>query len=688
MPIISKEIEAAALVSALMETTSEGFWLLDELGQVIAVNKAYEKMSGYMADEMVGLLVNDLDVDAGTPDVAARIVRIQSVGSEIFETRHRRKDGSIFDVEVSGTLLPNSGGKLICLCRDISLRKQAESELKRNTDIQTVLHQIAQAALEANSLQDIYDAVQRLIYKILPAQNFHISLTDESNQQILILYSKNSKWDIPQHRPICNGLTEYAMRLGRAVHLTEPELAQLCWTGEAAATVPGILEWMGTPLQDSSGNLFGVIGLYLVEANLHFKAEDLKVLSIIAAHISQRVEKERIETALRTKETEFRSLIKALPLPMAIINRVGEHTYINERFTQFFGYSYADIPTQDHWQQVAFPDENYRQWVLQDWNAAVEKILNTRTDSAQMEYNVTCKNGTVCSVITSCSRLGNDIIATFTDVSERQRREQLLKNTYERRRKNDLLNELIQVDVPSKRIVRESAQILGAKMMQAFSCFFVKIEAQQGNADPLLLDSLLNALDEGDRVAWDSHDGIGVLWFAFHALEFDKERQKVNADQLRQLIELRAPSVQVYIGISEPAVNLSAIAAHFKQARVSAEIGQKVWPEQNNYHYLDIGIYQLLSDLTNEHRKNEYIDRMLGKLLRYDKRKRAAYLATLELILMSDNLKASADKLSIHYHTLMFRKQRLEQILEVSFEDYAARLAILNALHLLKLRQE
>jgi DNA-binding PucR family transcriptional regulator len=93
-----------------------------------------------------------------------------------------------------------------------------------------------------------------------------------------------------------------------------------------------------------------------------------------------------------------------------------------------------------------------------------------------------------------------------------------------------------------------------------------------------------------------------------------------------------------------------------------------------------------LSCFSDETQIREYIDRTLGKLLRYDKRKNQAYLATLEIILMSDNLKGSAETLGIHYHTLMFRKQRLEQILEVSFEDYAARLAILNALHMLKLR--
>ena len=115
--------------------------------------------------------------------------------------------------------------------------------------------------------------------------------------------------------------------------------------------------------------------------------------------------------------------------------------------------------------------------------------------------------------------------------------------------------------------------------------------------------------------------------------------------------------------------------------------GKRVWPTLGTFHYADMGVFQLLSCFTDEAQVREYIDRTLGKLLRYNKQKSAAYLATLELILMSDNLKGSAETLGIHYHTLMFRKQRLEQILDVSFEDYTARLAILNALHLLKLQK-
>lgn len=571
-----------------------------------------------------------------------------------------------------------------------------QSELQRNAAVRSAIQQIAQAAIVSPSLPELYETVQNLLASILPAENFHINLLDEQNQQILVRYVLDRKGAGSPHRPIAKGLTEYVARQGRTVLLTTTELQQLQDSGEAIPAFADVKEWLGAPLFDSTGKVVGVTSLHLTEADRHFQPEDSILLSIVASQLAQSIEKDRLNETLRTNETEFRKLLKALPLPMAIINRAGEHTYINERFTQIFGYCYEDIPSRDHWRKAAFPDENYRQWALRAWKAAVSRVVNSQQESAQVEYNITCKNGDICSVIASCSQFGDDIIATFTDISERRRHEQLLKATYERRRKNELMNELIREAAPTKQLVHESARIMGTKMVLPFSCFFIVVDEYQGYPREywlkhmeeyhLLLNGLMDALEDENRLVWDAQEGIGLLWFDPAAGEIAKAAQKTIADQLHSLIAGKLPEVKVSIGIAESAVNMSALATHYRQARTAVITGQRVWPKLSVFHYADMGVFQLLACFTDETQIREYIDRTLGKLLRYDKRKNLAYLATLEIILMSDNLKGSAETLGIHYHTLMFRKQRLEQILEVSFDDYTARLAILNALHMLKLR--
>lgn len=114
----------------ILQTTVDGFWVIDTQGRVIEVNDAYCTMSGYTREEVIGLEVADLDA-IETPEAAAkRMQRIKSNGSEIFETRHRRKDGSVFPLEVSVNWLETKGGQYVCFCRDLTERKQQEEALR------------------------------------------------------------------------------------------------------------------------------------------------------------------------------------------------------------------------------------------------------------------------------------------------------------------------------------------------------------------------------------------------------------------------------------------------------------------------------------------------------------------------------------------------------------------------------
>jgi len=156
---------------------------------------------------------------------------------------------------------------------------------------------------------------------------------------------------------------------------------------------------------------------------------------------------------------------------------------------------------------------------------------------------------------------------------------------------------------------------------------------------------------------------------------------------IRNIVANKVSAATIAIGISELADNMVGIGSYYRQAISAVSTGTRVWPQAKIYHYSDMGVYQVLSCFNDQEQISAYIERTLGKLLHYDKRKSAAYLDTLEIILMSDNLKSGAGKLSIHYQTLMFRKQRCEAILGVSLDDFSARMAILTAIHLLKLRK-
>lgn len=107
------------------------------------------------------------------------------------------------------------------------------------------------------------------------------------------------------------------------------------------------------------------------------------------------------EVTLRESEGKFRKLIESIPLPVAYTNSLGEITFRNDRFLQVLGYTYDEVPTVNEWYLKAYPDETYRQQVIKKWDLAVKNAQTTNTDIDPIEYNITCKNGTVRTMIVS-----------------------------------------------------------------------------------------------------------------------------------------------------------------------------------------------------------------------------------------------------------------------------------------------
>ena len=67
--------------------------------------------------------------DSSPGTIAAQIQKIIAQGKTRFESQHRRKDGSVFDVEVSVQFRPGEGGRLVIFLHDISNRKKTEKAL-------------------------------------------------------------------------------------------------------------------------------------------------------------------------------------------------------------------------------------------------------------------------------------------------------------------------------------------------------------------------------------------------------------------------------------------------------------------------------------------------------------------------------------------------------------------------------
>src|ERR1039457_65927 len=111
----------------ILRTAMDGIMMTDIAGRIKEVNDAYCRMSGYTVEELSTMSIADLAVVATADGVSARIHQIIELGKLRFESKHRRKDGSIYDVEVSAMYRSTKGGNLVVFLRDITDRKLIEN---------------------------------------------------------------------------------------------------------------------------------------------------------------------------------------------------------------------------------------------------------------------------------------------------------------------------------------------------------------------------------------------------------------------------------------------------------------------------------------------------------------------------------------------------------------------------------
>ncbi len=114
----------------LVEQTRDGIVVVDKRGKVFWVNEPFAAMLGYTRDEAFDLAVWDWEANFPAEKVEEMLASVDETGAH-FETTHRRKDGSHYDVEICTNAVMFDDEKFVlCVCRDITQRKQAEQELQ------------------------------------------------------------------------------------------------------------------------------------------------------------------------------------------------------------------------------------------------------------------------------------------------------------------------------------------------------------------------------------------------------------------------------------------------------------------------------------------------------------------------------------------------------------------------------
>lgn len=155
-------LEDSARWQMMMERSRDGIVILDEAtGAVRDVNPAFAEMLGYSRVEMADMHPWDWDIRFSREEIEAMPAE-HGKGDVFFETRMRCKDGTVRDVEVSSTITEFSGERQVfCICRDVTERKQAEDEIRRDKALLRCLIDSVGDLIFIKDVNGVYQACNR-----------------------------------------------------------------------------------------------------------------------------------------------------------------------------------------------------------------------------------------------------------------------------------------------------------------------------------------------------------------------------------------------------------------------------------------------------------------------------------------------------------------------------------------------
>lgn len=306
-------LESRELHRSIIQTAMDGFWIVDTLGRLIEVNEAYCRMSGFTERELLSMNVEELETRETDADVRDHIALVAQNSEDRFETRHRRKDGSHFDVEVSVQYRTEQGGRLVCFLRDVTERNKMEAQLIQAQKMEAVGTLVGGISHDFNNLLQVINGHAQLLlmektdghpeYRFLKAIHDSGFRASELVRQLLLFSRKADS----QHTPV--DLNEEVDQARRMLERTIPKMIDIkirtqarLWTIQAdSIQIEQILLNLGTNAADAmpeGGRLIIETENVVLDreyAQTHFEPKPGRYVLLTVSDTGHGIDKETIE---------------------------------------------------------------------------------------------------------------------------------------------------------------------------------------------------------------------------------------------------------------------------------------------------------------------------------------------------------------------------------------------------------
>lgn len=315
----------------LIESSADMVVFVGEDRRILDANRAAAQAYGYPREEMVGLPVSAICHRDDDPSCSFAVA-LSTKGPVTTETFHRRRDGSIFPVEISA-VSASIGSEIVVMgiVRDIT-------ERRRRAAFQAILHGIDQRILQSAPLGDILVFATGRLAEAFEAILVQIALkADDGSVQIRafagpgsdFLRSIQVRWDDTLHG---NGPTGMAIRTGRPQECElATDLGFAPWREEALAH--DLRSALALPLV-AHGETLGALTIFTGGCR-SFEAWELEELHGFADQVAVSI----LNAAEQDEIGLQRAALDAVANAVVITAADGTIQWLNPAFTRLTGYT-------------------------------------------------------------------------------------------------------------------------------------------------------------------------------------------------------------------------------------------------------------------------------------------------------------------------------------------------------------
>jgi PAS domain S-box-containing protein len=284
-------------------------------------------------------------------------------------------------------------------------------------------YRIAEAALRATDLQEIYARVHTIVRDLMPAENLYFALWDKPSGTVSFPYFADALDPAPEPRRLQRGLTEYVLRTGRPLLLDRKVLHDLESAGEVEPMGTDCLDWLGVPLVGSEG-VFGALAIQIYEGDRRYTPEERDLLVYVSGQVAMAIERRSAEDALRVSGEKFTKVFQASPDAINLTSlENGTYLDISDGFTRLTGWTREEA--------LGRTTLELKIWAQPEDRERVVRLIREHGEFTGLEAPFRRKDGSLLTGLMSGKIMEVDgtpcLLSITRDISDRKAAEQALQ---------------------------------------------------------------------------------------------------------------------------------------------------------------------------------------------------------------------------------------------------------------------